>query len=452
MSLKFPISLVGKRAASITTPSVLYTGNGGVLAEIDGDIPDGFNNEEELYNPASLSIGSSCGSIGSYAFGYNSNLTTIDTLNPPPPTLTSIGDYAFVDTPITGSVFLPSTLDLGVGVFYGTNITDVTIEMETLGNTADGYGAFESCGNIESVTLLDSCKNLYGPVFYDTRPDQSGGTAQFTLDLGSVVNIGAIGSDYGPFEYSGAIGNLNLPNTVEIIGDNAFIGSNGLTGTLTIPDSVTYIGDYAFEDCSGFNGSLTLPNNPNLTGIGDYAFSGSNGLTGTLTIPDSVTSIGSGAFKTCSGLTSLTIGNSVTSIGDYSFYFCTNLFGTLTIPDSVKTIGDWAFNACIGLDGTLTIPDSVTSIGSTAFGYAFSVNTLVIGSGVTSISSNAFYGNFSLTAVYTNCPASSFTGTNAFFLTNFTTIYTGPNATGYTSSFQGRTGLTIANWDNYPNI
>ena len=147
----------------------------------------------------------------------------------------------------------------------------------------------------------------------------------------------------------------------------------------------------------------------------------------------------------------LEIGTSCTSIGDYSFYFCTNLFGTLTIPNSVKTIGDWAFNSCIGLFGTLTIPDSVTSIGSTAFGYN-GLNTLVIGSGVTSIGSDAFYGNYSITAVYTNCPASSFTGTNAFFLTNFTTIYTGPNATGYTSSFQGRTGLTIANWDNYPNI
>jgi len=57
-----------------------------------------------------------------------------------------------------------------------------------------------------------------------------------------------------------------------------------------------------------------------------------------------------------------------------------------------------------------------------------------------------------LTAVYTNTPASSFTGVDALQGTTFTTIYTGPNATGYTASFQGRTGLTIAPWTNYPAI
>ena len=332
MSLKFPISLVGKRTSLIPPSgilSILYTSNGGVLAEIDGDIPDGYNNEEVLTSPARLSIGSSCGSIGSYAFGYNSNLTIIDTLDPPPSTLTNIGDYAFFDTPITGSVFLPSTLDLGIGVFYGTNITDVTIEMETLGNKADEYGMFENCGEIESVTLLDSCKNVDGPVFYDTRPDQSGGTAQFTLDLGSVVNISSIGSYYGPFEYSGAIGNLNLPNTVEIIGDYAFSSSNGLTGSLTIPDSVTTIGNSAFRSCTGLTGSLTIPDS--VTSIRSQAFLGLIGLTGSLTIGNSVTSIEFAAFAGCDGLTgSLTIGNSVTTIGSSAFYNCSSITALYT--------------------------------------------------------------------------------------------------------------------------
>jgi hypothetical protein len=338
MSLKFPISLVGKRSSSGFPSgilSILYTSNDGVLAAIDGDIPDGYNNDEVIYHPARLSIGSSCGSIGSYAFGYNSNLTIIDTLDPPPSTLTSIGNYAFVDTPITGSVFLPSTLDLGVGVFYGTNITDVTIELETLGNTADGYGMFENCGHIESVTLLDSCKNLYGPIFYDTRPDQSGYPAQFTLDLGSVVNIGAIGSDYGPFEYSGAIGNLNLPNTVEVIGDYAFSSSNGLTGALTIPDSVTTIGIYAFDDCTGFNGNLTISNS--VTSIGDYAFDGCISMGWKVLIPESVTSIGTEAFRSCTGVMAWFINtpaSSWTSTGAL-----TNTYGTLHLGPQAQGTG-----------------------------------------------------------------------------------------------------------------
>ena len=321
MSLNFPISLVGKRT-SLTPPSgilsILYTSNGGVLAEIDGDIPDGYNNEEELTSPARLSIGSSCGSIGSYAFGYNNNLTIVDTLDPPPSTLTSIGDYAFTDTPITGSVFLPSTLDLGVGVFYGTNITDITIELETLGNTEDGYGMFEDCGHIESVTLLDSCKNLYGPVFYGT-----GDESEYTLDLGSVVNIGAIGSDYGPFEDGGVTGDLNLPNTVEVIGDYAFTGCDGITGALTIPDSVTTIGEHAFEGCDGIT---------------------------SLTIPGSVTTIGDFAFHSCYSIdTDLIIPNSLTTIGHSAFFGCDSMGWKVLIPESVTSIGTEAFKNCTGV-------------------------------------------------------------------------------------------------------
>ena len=130
-----------------------------------------------------------------------------------------------------------------------------------------------------------------------------------------------------------------------------------------------------------------------------------------------------------SSLKGLVIGTSCTSIGSNAFYYCTGLTGSLTIPDSVTSIADYAFDSCSGFDGSLTIPNSVTTIGS----YAFVVCS-------------------SLTAVYTNTPASSFIGNSAFLATSFTTIYTGPNATGYTSSFQGRTGLTISPWTNYPNI
>jgi hypothetical protein len=133
-------------------------------------------------------------------------------------------------------------------------------------------------------------------------------------------------------------------------------------------------------------------------------------------------------FKLDGTLKGLVIGTSCTTIGSNAFYNCTILTGDLVIPDSVTTIGDQVFYNGSGFTGNLVIPDSVTSIGS-----------------------YAFYFCNNLSVVYTNTPASSFTGSGAFYGTTFSTIYTGQNATGYTSSFQGRTGLTIANWDNYPN-
>jgi len=160
----------------------------------------------------------------------------------------------------------------------------------------------------------------------------------------------------------------------------------------------------------------------------------------------------SSGFANDSTLKGLVIGTSCTSIGSSSFYYCTGLTGSLVIPDSVTTIGDFTFSDC-GFTGSLTIPDSVISIGYAAFQGCSGFNSsLTIPNSVTTIGTYAFQNCSSLTALYTNTPASSWIGTDALNNTTFTTIYTGPNATGYTSSFQGRTGLTISPWTNYPNI
>ena len=213
----------------------------------------------------------------------------------------------------------------------------------------------------------------------------------------------------------------------DITSSSGFSFNSSLKG-LVIGTSCTSIGSYAFQFCTGLTGSLIIPDSVII--IGNDAFSYCDGLTGSLTIPNSVTTIIGAAFNSCTGFNGpLTIGNSVTSIGGNAFNSCTGLTGSLTIPDSVTTIGNSAFYNCTGFNGILTIGNSVTSIGSSAF--------------------NNCTG---LTAVYTNTPASSFIGSGAFHSTTFTTIYTGPNATGYTASFQGRTGLTISPWTNYPNI
>jgi hypothetical protein len=235
---------------------------------------------------------------------------------------------------------------------------------------------------------------------------------------GNVVELNLLDAN------EGTLPNLGTPTVVtkntganvveQIVGDipNYSFGSSpyylSTVRGVVIGTSCTSIGSYSFSYLESFSPTVPL---------------------GPLTIPDSVTSIGSGAFSYNYFTGSLTIGNNVTSIGSTAFAYCTSLTGSLVIPDSVTTIENYAFTSCTGLNGSLTIGNSVTSIESSAF------NNCNI-----------------LTAVYTNTPASSFTGSSAFSNTSFTTIYTGPNATGYTSSFQGRTGLTIAPWTNYPNI
>jgi len=200
------------------------------------------------------------------------------------------------------------------------------------------------------------------------------------------------------------------------------------------------------------------------TSIGSSAFYYCSGLTGDLVIPDSVTTIEggpyAGAFLGTTGFTSLTIGNSVTSIGDYAFNGCTGLTGSLVIPDSVTSIGGYAFESCPGLTGALTIPNSVTSIGSGAFDYCTSLTSLVIPNSVTTIGSFAFGGMTILTTAYlatpyANIPTGSF-GSGAFYNSGLTTVYAKDAATnGWTlgagQTVGGKTGVTVANWNNYPN-
>ena len=180
--------------------------------------------------------------------------------------------------------------------------------------------------------------------------------------------------------YTGAGGNVIIPDSVTKIGDYAFSRRKGLT-SITIPDSVTKIGGGAFQSCTRLT-SITIPDS--VTEIGFMAFYGCSGLKN-VTIPDSVTSIGTSAFRYCTGLadkdgfivvrgvlygycgseSDIVIPDSVAAIGHSAFSGCKSL-KNIIIPGSVTTIDHRAFSSCNSLT-SITIPDSVTEIGNDVF-------------------------------------------------------------------------------------
>ena len=157
----------------------------------------------------------------------------------------------------------------------------------------------------------------------------------------------------------------------------------------------------------------------------------------------------------------LVIGTSCTSIGFYSFGGCSGLTGSLVIPDSVTSIGSKAFGQCAGLTGDLVIPNSVASIGSYAFYLCDNLTGLVIPNSVTTIGSYAFGECSSLTTAYlatpfANIPTGGF-GSGAFYFSGLTTVYAKDAvASGWTlgagQTVGGKTGVTVIDWTNYPNI
>lgn len=159
-------------------------------------------------------------------------------------------------------------------------------------------------------------------------------------------------------------------NTVNIYGGNAAdftiqAGTlkkyNGASTEVVIPDSVTIIGDNAFKNCTGLT-NITIPNS--VTNIGLSAFECCSSLTN-ITIPGGVTVIGHNAFCNCRGLASITIPNSVRHIESHAFEYCTGLI-SITLSNRLESIAEKVFKNCSSL-ASITIPDSVTSIMPSAF-------------------------------------------------------------------------------------
>ena len=186
-----------------------------------------------------------------------------------------------------------------------------------------------------------------------------------------------LGGYYCEYNYYGSV---NIPESVTYEGDeysvtrigaSAFKDDNGLT-SVVIPNSVNSIGSDAFLGCS----ALTAVYIDDMSAWCNINFSGAsanplfyaknlylNGEKVTeLVIPNGVTSIRYAAFEGCSGLTSVLIPNSVTSIGYAAFEGCEGLT-SVVIPNSVTNIGEKAFSGCEGLN-SLTIGTGVLSIGS----------------------------------------------------------------------------------------
>ena len=161
-------------------------------------------------------------------------------------------------------------------------------------------------------------------------------------------------------------GTLVLPESLEQLGKAAFAECDGLTGALRLPEKLTRIEDWAFGYCSGFNNEeLQLPEG--LEVIGDGAFGYCSNLQGKLKFPKKLIGIGIGAFFDCEKLSGVELPDTLQSIADHAFRGCKGLSGNLRLPSDLSSLGRSAFEGCLNLTGGLTIPDGLTVIESCAF-------------------------------------------------------------------------------------
>ena len=233
----------------------------------------------------------------------------------------------------------------------------------------------------------------------------------------------------GFYECTGLTG-LILPDTVEYIDVNAFLGCEELTRvrwsaglrkinsgafdctgleTLVLPEGVTFLGGNAFGHAK--LKSVSLPStvakmtatneksdaNPfafceNLEEIyvaeGNKAYKSDGNCVmrredNTLVagckkskIPSYTEHIGRSAFQGAA-LESVALPEGVTSIEDFAFAHNDRL-KEITLPQSLTSIGKYAFLWCAAL-GKIAIPDGVTSVGDNAFSTCVSLKELALG-------------------------------------------------------------------------
>ncbi len=247
-------------------------------------------------------------------------------------------------------------------------------------------------------------------------------------------------------KYNGKDETVVIPSNVETIGKIAFKGNNKIN-TLKFENGskIKAISTSAFEGCSALS-SVQLPNT--LETIGDYAFSDCVSLLD-FVMPDSVKSVGVGAFDGCAQMSYVYLSQSLEKIGEKAFNSCVAL-SSIDIPSSVKNIGKEAFLACNSLTKikvsssnnnylvengilytkdkseliivfdeasavsektiqndkgelvkvvTCTIDSAVKKICSNAFYKVSDITELVVSNNVTEIENNAFIGCTKLTKV-----------------------------------------------------
>ncbi len=290
----------------------------------------------------SVVLGDGIKTIGAFAFSSNPNLASVTAPN----TLEEVGSHAF-----------QGNGEYGVGVYDTPFITNLPAEdgVKYIGSVA--Y-IFTGGSNLKikegTLGVADAFLNNHNYLYdeYDeynswgSSSNFNGWTAPTTVTLPSTLRI--LGKECLK---NANISSVELPESLEKIGERAFAAVDGGTSSLkrvNIPKNVKYIGYYAF---AGTPLVRVYYNAENASLYNEYGENYNVHI-----FPESVTRV--------------IIGEGVKSIPANLFYGLKNI-ARLEMPSTVESIGNYAFNGCSSLSH-IDLPSSLREIGEGAFaGCAF---------------------------------------------------------------------------------
>ena len=321
-------------------------------------------------------------------------------------TVEVLSNYYLHNTPYSGSIVIPQTVEDG-GITYMV--------------TALAESAFESCTTMTSLTLPPTIRSIGSHCFYNCTFT----TLQLPDSLRRI--------DDHAFLYS-SISSLHLPACFEGYGECTFWARNlmsitvdeanprfrsidgwlyskdsltlcivpsGETGAVAVPQFVQHLDKMAFGFCSYIT-SVTLPEG--VVSIGDFAFNCCATVDG-IVVPSTVTHIGVCPFSYCPQMNNLSIANGnshyvmdglmVYSAGYDTLVSCHKSGTTVTLNPNVKVLGGFENNTWLR---NIDIPSTVTDITENCFN-GCQITTITLPAHMKSIGRKAFSENDRLASV-----------------------------------------------------
>ena len=337
------------------------------------------------YGLEDIDIPDTVTTIGENAFKLCTSIKSVTI----PDTVTYIGSQCFESDKELVNVKLSSNIKRMESGAFGncTSLTEITIpkSLEEAGREYGfgmyDYGPFCGCTNLKTVKLEKGLTQIAGNLFMRCYGLEN-------IDIPDTVTT--IGEN--AFKLCTSLENVKMYNSIDEINGRAFAGCTSLK-SVSLPDSITGMGTEIFSGCTSLS-SVKLPNKR--VNIMSSTFEGCTSLT-EITLPDTVTTIQDHAFKNCTALKTINWSKSITDIQSYAFENCDALT-KLDIPNTVTNIGEGAFYECGGLSA-IAVPNSVKSLGSRAFENCDALAKVSISDSVTSMGEKAFYDCDALTDV-----------------------------------------------------
>ena len=264
-------------------------------------------------------------------------------------------------TSLDGNIVTPKQLDaFGAAIISneyedgkGTITFDGTV-------TTIGDSAFSGCSNLLSIRIPGSVTSIGHAAF-----SWCDGLASFIIP-DSVTSIGS-----GAFSLCVELTSIEIPESVTSIDPNPFSHCYGLASI------VVRSGNPVYDSRDNCNAIVETQSNTLVSGckntvipnsvtiIGDDAFVGADFMT--IDIPNSVTSIGMQSFS-YSGLTSIVLPESIQTIGALAFSFCSSLKSMTVLATTPPALEDDFYTDGIVNDFPIYVPAaSVEAYRSAAF-------------------------------------------------------------------------------------